>query len=249
MIKFKTKREIELIRRASQVASKVLQQLKKELHPGISTSELDKKAEGLLRKFGAISAFRGYQGYPANICASVNDEVVHGVPGKRCLQEKDIISLDVGTKLNGYFGDIACTFGVGNITEEAKRWLEVGREALACGIAKVYAGNYLLDISDAIQSHVEAAGFSVVRKFVGHGIGSQMHEEPEIPNFGIPGQGPILKPGMTLAIEPMVNAGSWEVVILSDKWTAKTKDGKLSAHFEHTICITKNTPEVLTAWE
>jgi len=249
MIKIKTEREIKLVKNASEIASKVLQQLKEELHPDIHTKELDRKAEKFLRQLGATSAFRGYQGYPANICVSVNDEVVHGVPGKRALKDGDIVSLDVGAKIDGYFGDVACTFGIGNINQDTAKLLEAGRQALACGITRACAGNHLSDISNAIQTHVESSGFSVVRKFVGHGIGSQMHEEPEIPNFGSPGQGPILQPGMILAIEPMVNIGSWEVEILQDKWTAKTKDGKLSAHFEHTVCVTESVPEILTAWE
>jgi len=249
VIKIKTEKEIELIRQACQVASKILQGLKRCLEPGISTAQLDQKAQGLLMELGAISAFKGYQGYPANICASVNEEVVHGIPGKRRLKEGDIISLDVGAKLNGYFGDVACTFAVGDVSRSARQLLEVSRQALGFGLAKARAGNRLLDISSAIQSHVESCGFSVVRKFVGHGIGSKMHEEPEIPNFGQPGEGPVLRPAMILAIEPMVNEGGYGVEILGDKWTARTKDGKLSAHFEHTVCITEGAPEILTAWE
>jgi methionyl aminopeptidase len=226
-----------------------LQGLKRYLEPGISTAQLDQKAQGLLMELGAISAFKGYQGYPANICASVNEEVVHGIPGKRRLKEGDVISLDVGAKLNGYFGDVACTFAVGDVSRSTRQLLEVSRQALGLGLAQACEGNHLLDISSAIQSHVESCGFSVVRKFVGHGIGSKMHEEPEIPNFGQPGEGPILKPAMILAIEPMVNEGGYEVEILGDKWTARTKDGKLSAHFEHTVCITEGAPEILTAWE
>lgn len=200
-------------------------------------------------EMGAVSAFKGYQGYPANICTSVNEEIVHGIPGKRRLKEGDIISLDVGAKLNGYFGDLACTFGVGAISQSAQRLLEIGRQALGLGLAKARAGNHLLDISSAIQSHVESCGFSVVRNFVGHGVGCQLHEEPEIPNFGKPGFGPILKAGMVLAIEPMVNEGGSEVEISEDRWTARTKDGKLSAHFEHSVCISEGAPEILTAWE
>ena len=249
MIKIKTEKEIELIRQACQAASKVLQGLKRYLEPGISTAQLDQKAQELLMQLGAISAFKGYQGYPANICTSVNEEVVHGIPGKRRLKEGDIISLDVGAKLNGYFGDVACTFAVGDVSRSARQLLEVSRQALGLGLAQACAGNHLLDISSAIQAHVESCGFSVVRKFVGHGIGSKMHEEPEIPNFGQPGEGPILKPAMILAIEPMANEGGYEVEVLGDKWTARTKDGKLSAHFEHTVCITEGAPEILTAWE
>jgi len=248
MIKIKTEKEIELIHRACQVAVKVLKRLKQSLRPGITTEELDKEGERLFKELDADSAFKGYRGYPANICTSVNEEVVHGIPGKRRLKEGDIISLDVGAKINGYFGDTARTFPVGEASQPAKKLLQVTQDALNCGIACAREGNHLLDISSAIQSYVESCGYSVVRKFVGHGIGSQMHEEPEIPNFGRPGQGPILKAGMVLAIEPMVNTGSFEVEILADKWVAVTKDGGLSAHFEHTICITKNSPEVLTTW-
>jgi len=249
VIKIKTEKEIELIRQAGKIVGQVLRRLREFLHPGISTEELDAEAERLLRKLGATPAFKGYQGYPASICASINEEVVHGIPAKhRRIKEGDIISLDVGAKLNGYFGDAAWTFGVGKISPSVQRLLNVGRQALSRGISKACCGNHLLDISHAIQSYVEPFGFSVVRQFVGHGIGSQLHEDPEIPNFGRPGSGPILKAAMVLAIEPMVNQGNFEVEILDDKWTAVTKDRRLSAHFEHTICVTKNKAEILTAW-
>lgn len=249
MIKIKTEEEIELIRRACDVVGKVLNELKKYIRPGISTEELNEEAGRLISELGAISAFKGYRGYPGNICTSVNEEVVHGIPGKRQLKAGDIIGLDVGVKLNRYYGDVAWTFPVGEISPQAERLLRVSQKALACGIAQAREGNHLLDISSAIQSHVESCGFSVVRKFVGHGIGLQLHEEPEIPNFGKPGFGSILKAGMVLAIEPMVNEDNYEIKILEDKWTAVTKDNKLSAHFEHTVCITKGSPEILTAWE
>ena len=249
MIKIKTKKEIELIKRACEVVVKVLSRLKMLLEPGITTEVLDKEAENLLEQLGADSAFKGYRGYPTNICASINEQVVHGIPGKHRIKEGDIVSLDVGARLNGYFGDMAWTFPVGEISQNAKKLLQVSRDALACGIERAKEGNHLFDISSAIQSYVESFGFSVVRKFVGHGIGSEMHEEPEIPNFGKPGEGPVLKAGMVLAIEPMVNEGNFEVDILRDKWTAVTKDRKLSAHFEHTICVTEGKPQVLTAWE
>lgn len=249
MIKVKTEKEIELIRGVCQVVGRVLRHLSDLLHPGVSTEELDTEAERLLRKLGAIPAFKGYQDYPASICASINEEVVHGIPAKgRRLKAGDIISLDVGAKLNGYFGDAAWTFGVEKISPSAQRLLNVGRQALTRGINKACCGNHLLDISHAIQSYVEPFGFSIVKQFVGHGIGSQLHEDPEIPNFGPPGGGPILKAAMVLAIEPMVNQGDFEVEILDDKWTAVTKDRKLSAHFEHTICVTKDKAEILTAW-
>jgi len=249
MIKIKTAKEIELIKHACVVVSKVLSQLKEYLHPGISTDELDKKAKKLLSELGAVSAFKGYRGYPANICTSVNEEVVHGIPGERRLKVGDIISLDVGARLKGYFGDVACTFPVERISRPAQQLLKVSRDALASGVAAACEGNRLSDISYAIQSYAESFGYSVVRKFVGHGIGSRMHEEPEIPNFGKAGEGPILKAGMVLAIEPMINEGNFEVEILENKWTAVTRDRKLSAHFEHTICITKSGSEILTAWE
>ncbi|UCB57345.1 MAG: type I methionyl aminopeptidase [Candidatus Omnitrophota bacterium] len=249
MIKVKSAEEIELIRRACGVVSEVIKQLKVYVRTGISTKQLDELAKKLLRELGATSAFKGYRGYPANICTSVNEQVVHGIPGSRRLKEGDIISIDVGAKLKGYFGDAACTWPVGRISQKADKLLSVGRGALAAGIAQACEGNHLLDISSHIQSYVESSGCSVVRKFVGHGIGSQMHEEPEIPNFGKAGLGPLLKAGMVLAIEPMVNEGTFEVEILKDKWTAVTKDRKLSAHFEHTVCVTKDKPEVLTAWE
>lgn len=249
MIKIKTEKEVELIRRACGIVSEIIGQLKVYIRAGISTEELDREAGKLLGKFGAVSAFKGYRGYPANICTSVNEEVVHGIPGKRRLKVGDIISIDVGVKLNGYFGDAACTLPVGHISPQARKLLAVARSALTAGIAEAREGNHLLDISSAIQSHIESFGHSAVRKFVGHGIGSRMHEEPEIPNIGRPGLGPTLRAGMVLAIEPMVNEGDFEVEILEDKWTAVTKDRKLSAHFEHTICVTKGEPEVLTAWE
>lgn len=247
MIKIKTEREIALIHQACLVTAKVLNHLKGCLRPGIATEELDQEAAGLFNKLGVASAFKGYRGYPANICISINEEVVHGIPGERIIQEGDIVSLDVGAKLDGYFGDIAWTFPVGRVSAQTKRLLRVGQEALARGIACAYARSHLFDISSAIQRYVESCGYSVVRKFVGHGIGSQMHEDPEIPNFGQPGEGPILQAGMVLAIEPMVTEGTFEVEILEDQWTAVTKDKKLAVHFEHTVCITNKGPKILTA--
>lgn len=248
-IKIKTKEEIGLIRAACRVVSEVLIKLKECLQPDVTTYDLDREAERLLREFGAVSAFKGYRGYPAHICTSINEEVVHGIPGKKRLKEGDIISLDVGARLEGYFGDVACTFGVGRISQQAQELLQVSRSALDCGISQALSGKHVMDISSAIQTYVESSGYSVVRRFVGHGIGQDMHEEPEIPNLGSPGQGPRLKAGMILAIEPMVNTGGFEVEILEDKWTAVTQDKELSAHFEHTICITEKGPEVLTSWE
>ncbi|MBN3039229.1 MAG: type I methionyl aminopeptidase [Candidatus Omnitrophica bacterium] len=249
MIEIKSKDEIEKISRASQVVGKVLRQLQEIIEPGITTEAIDQTAEKLLHKFGAVSAFKGYSGYPANICTSINEEVVHGIPGKRRLNEGDIISIDVGAKVDGYFGDAAFTFAIGNVSTVAKDLLAVTYESLQRGIKQARPGNHLSDISSAIQVYAESYDFSIVRKFVGHGIGSKLHEEPEIPNFGKPGIGPQLRVGMVLAIEPMVNQGSYEVEILEDKWTAVTKDRQLSAHFEHTICVTEGKPEILTAWE
>ena len=249
MIKVKNKKEISLMKSACAVAAEVIRLLSKNLKPGITTQELDREAEALIRQKGALPAFKGYRGYPATICVSVNEEVVHGIPGSRRIKNGDLVSLDVGVKLAGYFGDVAATFGVGQVAAEYQKLLQTTQEALSRGIAQARAGNHLLDISAAIQEYVESRGYSVVRKFVGHGIGSQMHEEPEIPNFGPAGEGPLLTAGMTLAIEPMVNLGGFEVQILKDQWTAVTKDRLPSAHFEHTICITKNGAEILTNWE
>ena len=202
----------------------------------------------MIRKRGGEPAFKGYRGFPASLCASVNEEVVHGIPGPRVPEEGDIISLDMGVKYDGYFSDAAITVGVGKIGPELQRLLRVTREALFEGIEKVRAGNRLSDISHAIQSRVERDGYSIVRDFVGHGIGSSLHEEPQIPNFGEPGRGPRLKPGMVLAIEPMVNAGTYNVRIKKDRWTAVTSDGQPSAHFEHTVAVTDGDPEILTSW-
>ncbi|MBN2097243.1 MAG: type I methionyl aminopeptidase [Candidatus Omnitrophica bacterium] len=249
MIHIKSKQEIEQIKTACHVVGKILRRLKEYLHPGITTEELDQQAQRLLVQLGAVSAFKGYKGYPANICTSVNEQVVHGIPGKRQLQKGDLASIDVGAKLNGFFGDAAWTFPVGEVSPQALKLLAVAEQALRIGIDQAKPGNHLSDISYAIQTYVESQGFSVVRKFVGHGIGLEMHEDPEIPNFGFPGRGPQLQAGMTLAIEPMVNQGSGDVEILDDQWTAVTKDRRLSAHFEHTICISDTQPEVLTAWE
>jgi len=246
-IPIKTREEIRIIREACKRASQIMEALQEKITPGIDTYTLDEFAEKMISKLKAQPAFKGYRGYPKTICTSINQEVVHGIPSKgRILKEGDILSIDLGVKFRGYYGDIAATFGVGKISQEAKKLISTTREALYAGISQAYAGNNLGDISYAIMSCVEERGFSVVRRFVGHGIGRQLHEEPEIPNFGFPGQGPELKAGMVLAIEPMVNAGDYEVEILPDGWTAVTKDGKLSAHFEHTILITDKDPKILT---
>ncbi|MGI9953029.1 type I methionyl aminopeptidase [Moorellaceae bacterium AZ2] len=246
MIVLKGRREIEFMRQAGRVVAEALAALERRIAPGVTTLELNRLAEEVLERRGAVPAFKGYRGFPASICTSVNEEVVHGIPGLKKLAEGDIISIDIGAVINGYCGDAAATFPVGDIDEEKRRLLEVTREALWKGIRCAIVGNRLSDISHAIQSHVEKEGFSVVRDYVGHGIGRQMHEEPQVPNFGSPGRGPRLRPGMTLAIEPMVNAGSYQVMTREDGWTVVTADGRPSAHFEHTVAITDNGPEVLT---
>jgi methionyl aminopeptidase len=214
--------------------------------PGVSTADLDEAAEAKVRAAGAEPAFKGYRGYPATLCASVNEQVVHGIPNRRAMASGDIISLDMGVRLNGYYGDSAVTVAVGTVSEEVARLLRVTQEALQRGIEQVKVGGRISDIGHAIQACVESQGFSVVREFVGHGIGAALHEEPQIANYGEPGRGPRLAEGMTLAIEPMVNMGKPAVKVLADGWTAVTKDGSLSAHFEHTVAVTKNGPDVLT---
>ncbi|HDN59791.1 MAG TPA: type I methionyl aminopeptidase [Candidatus Marinimicrobia bacterium] len=247
MIYIKTKEEIEKIRDSCRIAYRTVMMLGKYIKPGIKTSELNSIAEDFILKNGARPAFKGYKGYPATICTSINEEVVHGIPGDRKLKEGDIISVDIGTYRNGYYGDVAFTFPVGEVDDEKKRLMDVTRESLYKGIEKAAPGNRLSDISHAIQSYVESNGFSVVRSLVGHGIGRNLHESPEVPNYGAPGMGPELKPGMCLAIEPMVNAGMYEVYTLDDGWTVVTLDGRPSAHFEHTVAITENGPVILTA--
>jgi len=234
------------MRAANALVAEVLAELATMVAPGVTTQDLDQAAEKLVREGGAEPAFKGYRGYPSTLCASVNDQVVHGIPSTRALNEGDIISLDMGVKLNGFYGDSAVTVPVGKVSEEASALLRVTREALEKGIAQVRLGGRVSDIGHAIQLHVEAHGFSVVREFVGHGIGSALHEEPQIANYGEPGRGPRLAEGMTLAIEPMVNIGRPAVKVLADGWTAVTKDGSLSAHFEHTVAVTKTGPLVLT---
>jgi methionyl aminopeptidase len=243
----KSPAEIEKMRAASQLVAQILDELAAMVEPGISTADLDRAAEQKVRAAGAEPAFKGYRGYPATLCASANEQVIHGIPNRAPLKAGDIISLDMGVKLAGYFGDSAVTVPVGAVGEDVARLLRVTREALGKGIAQVCVGGRISDIGHAIQQHVEANGFSVVREFVGHGIGASLHEEPQIANYGEPGRGPRLAEGMTLAIEPMVNMGKPAVRVLPDGWTAVTKDGSLSAHFEHTVAVTKNGPDVLTA--
>jgi methionyl aminopeptidase len=246
MITIRTAQEIEIMRQNNQLVAHVLQRLKEAIKPGITTKELDQLAEGGIRKAGATPAFKGYRGFPASLCVSINEEVVHGIPGPQQLQEGEIVSLDLGAYRNGYYGDAAITVPVGKVSEQAARLLEVSQQALAKGIEQATHGNRLLDISHAIQSWVESQGFSVVRDFVGHGIGRALHEDPQVPNFGPPHHGPRLRPGMILAIEPMINMGTWEVKVLEDGWTVVTADKSLSAHFEHTIAISDGEPDILS---
>lgn len=246
MIPLKSDEDLEKLRKSGKILSKVMQSLKEAILPGVLTSEIDALAQRLIAEEGARPAFKGYKGFPAAVCTSINEEIVHGIPGKRALCEGDIIGIDLGVNYLGYFTDAAVTLGIGLVDSNVLKLVEVTKEALAEGIKKAVVGNRLSDISHRIQTFVEGNGFSVVRQFVGHGIGVNLHEEPEIPNFGFANQGPILKKGMVLAIEPMVNAGTWEAEILPNGWTAVTKDGAPSAHFEHTIAITEDGPQILT---
>ncbi len=247
MIVLKSRREIELMREAGRIVALTLATLVDRVKEGITAAQLEEWAEEVIRKNGAIPSFKGYRGYPASICVSINEEVVHGIPDRRrILKEGDIVSIDVGVIYKGYHGDAAVTVGVGQITEEARKLIEVAKGALESAISAARAGNRLGDISWAIQSYVESNGFNVVREYTGHGIGRNMHEDPQVPNVGVPGKGVFLRPGMTLALEPMVVAGSWEVEVLPDGWTVVTKDRSLAAHFEHTIAITDGEAEILT---
>jgi methionyl aminopeptidase len=242
--------ELERMHRAGHLVGEVLMALAAKVAPGVTTAELDELAEKQIVDAGAVPAFKGYHGYPASICASINEEVIHGIPsGRRTLNEGDIISIDVGVSLDGYYGDSAITLPVGRISEDAAKLLRVTEESLYKAIERARPGARVSDIGHAVQQHVETHGFSVVREFVGHGIGQRMHEEPQVPNYGEPGRGPRLAEGMVLAIEPMVNAGKAAVKVLSDGWTAVTKDSSLSAHFEHTVAITAGEPWILTARE
>lgn len=247
MIILKSRQEIEKIRRACVIVADVLEGIVPLVRPGVTTQSLDEFAEKLILSAGAVPAFKGYRGYPKTLCTSVNSQVVHGIPSTDvALAEGDIISVDVGAIVEGFYGDAAKTFPVGRVAPEAERLISVTEEALFKGIAQTRAGNRLFDISAAVQQHVESNGFSVVRDFVGHGIGSSMHEDPQIPNFGERGQGPRIKPGMVFAIEPMVNKGGSATYVLQDGWTAVTADGSLSAHFEHTVAVTAEGPWVLS---
>lgn len=236
-----------MLRRAGRMVAEVLDGLEELIRPGMTTGGLDSWAEKYIRSRKALPSFKGYQGYSGTLCTSVNEEVVHGIPGPRVLKSGDIISIDVGVNVDGWHGDGARTYPVGGVDDESQRLMRVTKEALALGIKEAQVGNHLFNIGHAIQKYVEAAGFSVVRDFVGHGIGQEIHEEPQVPNFGEPGRGVLLQSGMILAIEPMVNAGDFEVRILDDHWTVVTKDRSRSAHFEHTVAILDTGAEVLTA--
>jgi methionyl aminopeptidase len=238
--------EIEKLRRVNRLVGEILGELRAMAAAGVTTADIDAVAETRVREAGAEPAFKGYHGYPATVCASVNEQVVHGIPSTRKLVEGDILSIDMGAKLEGYFGDCAVTVPIGSVSAEALALLRVTEESLFCGIAAVKPGGRVSDIGAAVQQHVEAHGFSVVREFVGHGIGTSLHEEPQIANYGPPGRGPRLAEGMVLAIEPMVNAGKAAVKVLSDGWTAVTRDGRLSAHFEHSVVVTSDGCEILT---
>jgi len=246
MIILKSKREIEKLKVAGSLVRKTHEYLKELIKPGITTKELDDAAYEFITSHGSTPAFKDYQGFPGSICASINDEVVHGIPGSRKLNDGDIISIDIGTIIDGYYGDAARTYGVGEISETAKKLIDVTRESFFEGIKFAKEGYRLTDISHAIQTYVESNGFSVVRDYVGHGIGTEMHEDPQIPHYGPPNKGPRLKEGMVLAIEPMVNEGTFKVKVLEDEWTVVTLDGKLSSHYENTIAITDGEPEILT---
>jgi methionyl aminopeptidase len=246
MISLKSPKDLQMLKRSGKILAAVMQKVQRIVRPGITTSDIDRLSEELILKEKALPAFKGYKGFPATACVSVNEEIVHGIPGPRILLEGDIVSIDLGVNYRGYFSDAAVTLPVGQIEGLKKKLIEVASRALDIGIAQALAGNNLTDISFGIQSFVEGQGFSVVRQFVGHGIGRALHEDPEIPNFGKPHLGPQLKSGMVLAIEPMINIGGWECRITANGWTAVTSDGASSAHFEHTVVITNKGPEILT---
>lgn len=246
MISIKSPREIEYMRAAGKIVAETHEKLKEVIKPGITTHELDMIAERYINECGGIPAFKGYGGFPASICASINHEVVHGIPGSTILKEGDIIGIDIGAIYKGYYGDAARTYGIGKVSEVAQKLIRVTEESFFVGMEQAVEGNRLSDISHAVQVHVEKNGFSVVRDFVGHGIGTKMHEEPQIPNYGLPHRGPRLVAGMTLAVEPMVNQGGYKVKVLNNGWTVVTIDGSLSAHYENTVLITSGAPEMLT---
>ncbi len=245
MIHLKSPEEVEIMDRANRIVHKVLQRVSSEVAPGVALRELDAVAESTTKSLGGKPAFKGYHGYPASICISVNDEVVHGIPGDRKLEDGDIVSLDFGAILDGYYGDAACTVPVGEVRQGSRKLMEVTRESLLKGIEQARVGERVSDVSHAVQSWAEGHGFSVVRDYVGHGIGRALHEDPQVPNFGTPGLGPRLRAGMVLAIEPMVNEGGPDVTVDADGWTVRTRDGKRSAHFEYSVALTEGGPRVL----
>jgi methionyl aminopeptidase len=248
VIELKSAREIGLMRAGGHILADVMDRLRQTVKPGLSTLEIDEDVEAFICSKGATPAFKGYRGFPATVCISINEEVVHGIPSAhRRIKEGDIVGLDLGCIVEGYYADCAFTLAIGDVPPKVQELLDVTRESLDVAITECRAGRRLSDVSNAVQTHVERHGLSVVRAFVGHGIGRALHEDPQIPNFGDPGRGPQLRPGMVLAIEPMVTMGSWEVKVLDDGWTAVTRDGSLAAHFEHTIAVTEAGPEVLTS--
>jgi methionyl aminopeptidase len=246
MILLKSLQEIAKMEVANRIVAEILEGVKEKVQPGIETRELDELAEEMCRKHRVKPAFKGYRGYPRSLCVSVNEEVVHGIPGPRCLKAGDVVSLDFGVKYEGFYGDAAITVGVGDVGEKARALITVTEKSLYAGIAQVKAGQRLSDISHAVQTVVEGAGFGVIREFVGHGIGRSLHEDPQIPNFGPPDRGPTMQVGMTFAIEPMTSMGSWQVRILQDGWTAITQDGSCAAHFEHSVALTENGVLILS---
>jgi methionyl aminopeptidase len=246
MILLKSLQEIARMEVANRIVAEILEGVKEKVQPGIETRELDELAEDMCRQRRVKPAFKGYRGYPRSICVSVNEEVVHGIPGPRCLKAGDVVSLDFGVKYEGFYGDAAITVGVGDVGEKARALIAATEESLYAGIAQVKAGQRLSDISHAVQTVVEGAGFGVIREFVGHGIGRSLHEDPQIPNFGTPDRGPMMQVGMTFAIEPMTSMGSWKVRILQDGWTAITQDGSCAAHFEHSVALTENGVLILS---
>jgi methionyl aminopeptidase len=248
-IEYKSDKEVELIRESGRITAQTLELLASAVAPGITTAELDKLAEDFIRKSGARPAFKGYRDFPSTVCISVNNEVVHGIPGSRKLKEGDIVGLDMGVIWKGWYSDSARTVAVGKVSEAAQKLMDVTKTSLFKGIEQCVAGNHLYDIGHAVQTYVESFGYSVVRDLVGHGIGRNLHEEPQVPNHGTAGHGPKLRPGLVIAIEPMVNAGTYKVNLKPDNWTIVTEDGALSAHFEHTIAITNNGPRILTLLE
>ena len=246
MITCKSKRELEKMRRSGRVTARALDKLRAEARAGMTTADIDRLAEALIRGEGGVPAFLGYHGFTGSVCTSVNDEIVHGIPGERRLNDGDLLKIDIGSCVDGWYSDMACTLPIGHISAEAQRLIDVTAEALVRGIEQVRPGAHVSNIGNAVQSYVESEGFTVVRALVGHGIGTHLHEDPPVPNYGRAGNGPILKPGMVLAIEPMVNAGTWKVRTKPDKWTVVTADGRLSAHFEHTVAVSQEGFDVLT---